>query len=79
MVVRLDKYLSMLGLVPRRQVGKYISAGQVLVDGTIATKSDQKLRYGQRIAFGEYDIEVKENIYVLLYKKAGFVCSELDE
>jgi 16S rRNA pseudouridine516 synthase len=88
--IRLDKYLSELSIVPRRQVVPVIKAGMVLVDGVEATKADMKVAYGQVLTyFGAMPdgtmhedgvaIEVKERVYVLLHKSAGYVCSELDE
>ena len=70
MHVRLDKYLAGLGLVSRRHIGKFINAGLIAVDGELVYKSDMKLTFGQVISFDEKDIEVKNLVYVLLYKKA---------
>jgi 16S rRNA U516 pseudouridylate synthase RsuA-like enzyme len=88
--IRLDKYLSELSIVPRRQVAYVIKAGMVLVDGEEVARADMKISYGQVITyFGAMpdgsmpdegvEIEVKEKIYVALHKSAGYVCSELDE
>lgn len=84
MIVRLDKYLAALGLVPRREAGRRIKSGAVLVDGAAATASDMKIHEGQIITLKRWDeapleVEVKEFIYILLHKPAGYVCSELEE
>lgn len=79
MIVRLDKYLAMLGLVSRRDAAKAVKAGLVLVDGKIAKKSDEKINAGQVITYLDQEVEVKEFVYILLHKPAGYVCSELDE
>jgi len=79
MIVRLDKYLAMLWLVSRRDAAKVVKAGAVLVDGKEAEKSDMKITEWQIIAFHGQEIEVREHIYILLHKPAGYVCSELDE
>lgn len=78
----------MLGLVSRRDAAKVVKAGHILVDGEIASKSDIKIREGQTIIYtlatdeGEmttHEVEVKEFVYILIHKPAGYVCSELDE
>lgn len=79
MIVRLDKYLAWLGLVSRRDAPRAVKAGLVLVDQQVATKSDMKVTAGQIISFGGKEIEVKEKIYLLLYKPSWYVCSEIDE
>jgi 16S rRNA pseudouridine516 synthase len=79
MVVRLDKYLSQVGLVSRRSVGKILQSWAVLVDGVPIYKSDHKVAFWQIITFAWTDIEVKEHVYVLLHKPTGYVCSDIDE
>lgn len=79
MRVRLDKYLSQLGLVSRRSVGKTLSSGLVLVDGEPVYKWDMKITEWQVINFADKEIVVKEHIYLLLHKPTGYVCSDIDE
>lgn len=79
MHIRLDTFLAGLGLVPRRQAARLLKSWIVLVDGVEALRGDIKIAYGQTVSFGGMDIEVKKNVYVALYKTAGYVCSELDE
>ncbi len=79
MSVRLDKYLSQLWLASRRSVGWILATWSVLVDGSIATKGDMKLSYGQTITFNDVDIEVKEFAYLILHKPTWYVCSDIDE
>jgi 16S rRNA pseudouridine516 synthase len=79
MNVRLDKYCAELGLVPRRAMSKAIKAWLFFVDWKLADKSDQKISFGQIITYLWEDIEVKESIYVILNKPAGYVCSDVDE
>ena len=79
MNVRLDKYCGQLGILSRISIGKAIKAGLILVDGEIATKSDQKLAFGQIITYLEQDIVVKDSVYLLLYKPSWYVCSDIDE
>jgi 16S rRNA pseudouridine516 synthase len=79
MIVRLDKYLAWLWLVSRRDAARAVKNGIISVDGKEVTKSDMKIESGQIITFMNKEIEVKEFIYLLLYKPAWYVCSELDE
>ncbi len=79
MVVRLDKYLSQLGLVSRRSVWKVLQSWSVLLDWEPVYKSDHKVSYGQMIHYLWMDIEVKEHVSLLLHKPAGIVCSDIDE
>lgn len=79
MIVRLDKYLAWLWLVSRRDAGRAVKNGSILVDGKEALKSDMKITEWQVITFLDQEIEVKEFIYVLLHKPQWYVCSELDE
>ncbi len=79
MIVRLDKYLAMLGLVSRRDAARAVKTGEILVDGIEAKASDMKIAEGQVITFLGEQIEVREFVYILLHKPAGYVCSELDE
>ena len=68
-----------LGLVSRRHVGKFASSGTILVDGEEISKADIKVSEWQIITFLDQEIVVKEFVYVLLHKSAGFICSELHE
>ena len=79
MIVRLDKYLAGLGLVSRRDAAKAVKGGGIFVDGAEVKKSDMKIEAWQVIDFLGQEIEVKEFVYILLYKPAWYVCSELDE
>ena len=70
MIVRLDKYLAGLGLVSRRDAAAAVKRGVILVDDEIAKKSDMKISEGQIITYMGERIEVKEFVYVALYKPA---------
>ena len=78
-MIRLDKYLSNLWLVSRRTADKIFKSTDILVNGELATKVDQKIKYGDVITFDGVEIDVLENIYCILYKTAGYISSDEDE
>jgi len=52
---------------------------EVLVNGVLATSSDQKISYGDAITFGGEEIEVREFVTVLIHKPAGYVSSDVSD
>jgi len=78
-MIRLDKYLANLWLVPRRLADRAVKSGAILVNGQEIKKSDFKLAWGDVITYEWQNIEVREYIYMLLYKSAGYVSSDEDE
>ncbi len=79
MNIRLDKYLANLWLVPRRLADRVVKSGAILVNGQAIKKSDSKLMWGDIITYEWQSIEVREYIYVLLYKSAWYISSDEDE
>lgn len=92
--IRLDKYLSQLGIVSRRGIKKALESQWIWVDWERVFKSDLKISYWQTISVYTnwdflntdqdsqkelFNVEVKESIYIMLHKPSGFVSSELDE
>lgn len=63
----------------RRDVKPYMKRYEVLVNGVLASSSDQKITYGDVINFGGEDIVVKEFVTVLIHKPAGYVSSDVPE
>jgi len=78
-MIRLDKYLANLWLVPRRLADRVVKSGAILVNGQEIKKSDFKLTWGDVITYEWQNIEVREYIYMLLHKSAGYVSSDEDE
>ena len=78
-MIRLDKYLANLWLVPRRLADRVVKSGAILVNGQEIKKSDFKLAWGDIITYEWQNIEVREYIYMLLHKSAGYVSSDEDE
>ncbi|MDO4713718.1 MAG: pseudouridine synthase [bacterium] len=75
----MDKYLASLGLVSRREAPKVCKAGEILVDGEIVKKPDLKLKGGEILTIFGQEIEVREKVYAILYKSAGYISSDEDE
>lgn len=78
-MIRTDKYLANLWLLSRRSAMKAAKDWLILVNGQPIKKSDYKLSFGDVISFDGQDIEVREYIYVILYKPAGYISSDEDE
>ncbi len=78
-MIRIDKYLSNLWLVSRRNISKYVKAMLIMVNWDIVKKSDMKIKEGDIINFDWKDIEVKNNIYIILNKPKWYICSNIDE
>lgn len=78
-MIRLDKYLANLGLLPRSQVKSYMKNYEVLVNGILASSFDQKIQYGDVINFAGQEIEARAHVTVLIYKPAGYVSSDIAE
>ncbi len=77
--MRLDKYLSNMGLGSRKDVHKLICSGAVSVDGNTVTKKDAVVREGEQsvTVFGK-DVAYKPFVYIMMNKPAGFVSSTED-
>ena len=56
-----------------------VKSGTVLVNGQAIKKSDFKLCWGDVVHVEDRDIEVREFVYVILYKSAGYISSDEDE
>ena len=65
--------------MPRRLADRVVKSGAILVNGQEIKKSDFKLCWGDVIHFENRDIEVREFVYVILYKSAGYISSDEDE
>lgn len=80
MAMRLDKYLSNMGIGTRSEVKKAIGYGKVLVNDEVIKKSDFKINeetdvikaYGKVVGFKEY-------LYFMLNKPAGVVTATEDK
>lgn len=91
--IRIDKYLSQLWLVSRRDAKKFFRAGNVQVNGYVEYDHGFQVIDGDMIEISTGDelsqpsqwqgdriiVEVRQSVTVLLNKPAGYVCSEIDE
>lgn len=79
MAIRLDKYLTELGIGTRSEVKKYIKAGLVTVDGVLEKKPEVKVEEekvqvcfrGEKLSYAAYE-------YYLFHKPAGCVSATED-
>ncbi|MBW7954604.1 rRNA pseudouridine synthase [Candidatus Gracilibacteria bacterium] len=76
---RIDKYLSNLGLISRKDSNKFFKNNLLLVNNIIIKNKDFKVNFGDIITFLDQKIEVLEHIYILLNKPTGYVSSQVDE
>lgn len=80
MEVRLQIYLARAGLAPsRRKAEELIKAGKVFVNGK-ATKLGDKVSEKDKVTINKKEIAaVKNKIYIMLNKPAGYLVSKSDE
>ena len=79
-IMRIDKYISsQISSVSRKDAKALCKNGEVLVNGKPIKNSDKKIIAGEDIVTvcGE-DIAYKKNIYIMLNKPQGYVCSTKD-
>lgn len=78
-LIRLAKFLSDGGIASRRQAEKFISAGQVFVNGvkvtSLGTKVDPKK---DNVYFKGQLVKSTDKVYYLLNKPVGYICSVKD-
>ena len=77
--LRLQLYLSRCGIGSRRKCEEFIQDGRVAVNGEIVLKLGTKVSYEDEIYFDGKKIRpVKEHVYLILHKPAGYICSTKD-
>ena len=77
--MRLNKYLSEMGVCSRRKADKLIEEGRVLVDGKRGTVGMQVLE-GQNVVVDGVALEKKEEMVLLAVNKPrGVVCSNVSQ
>lgn len=78
-MLRIDKYLADCGIGTRSEVKKYIKAKQITVNGTVATKPEQKIdEVADKVCFKGQPITYEKYVYYLLHKPAGCVTAKQD-
>ena len=79
MKIRLDKYLSELGIGTRSEVKKFISQGKVKVDNQVVKLSDIKIDTSlQKVFFEGENVVYEKYEYYVLNKPAGVISATKD-
>ncbi|MGI6070250.1 MAG: pseudouridine synthase [Blautia sp.] len=77
--IRLDKYLSEMGIGTRSQIKNFLKKRQVTVGGVLAVKPEQKIRPGEDIiCFDGQVISYTPLVYYMFHKPAGCVTATKD-
>lgn len=77
--MRIDKYLSNLWIASRKNVNKLFKENNVYLNDIICKKSDEKIKFWDKIKIEWNEIIYKENIYIILHKPMDYVSSNVDE
>lgn len=73
--VRINKFLSEAGVCSRREADRQVEAGNVYIDGKMASAGDRVFE-GQSVTFGGKEVTKEEEmILIALNKPAGIVCT----
>lgn len=79
-MIRLDKYLSEMGVGTRSEVKKYIRQGAVTVDGQAAKKPEEKVdESSQIVCVNGKQVGYEKFEYYMLHKPAGVVSATTDK
>lgn len=77
--MRIDKYLSNMGIGSRKEVKEYIKRGYVIVNGNPVTKATTHIdEVKDVVKFKDEDIEYKQYIYLMMNKPQGVVSATKD-
>ncbi len=75
-IERLDKILANSGYGSRKEVRHLIRSKVVSVNGKIVTDLDAHIKVNEdRLAVNSVALTIRENIYIMMNKAAGYVCS----
>ena len=78
-MIRLDKYLSDMGIGTRSEIKTWIRKGRVTVNQTVCRKPETKITIGlDRIYFDNHPIHYHQYHYFILHKPAGVVSATTD-
>lgn len=79
-IMRIDKYVSsQISGMSRKDVKALCKKGEVSVNGAVVKNSDQKITVGtDMVSVQGKEIVYKKNIYIMLNKPQGYVCSTRD-
>jgi 16S rRNA pseudouridine516 synthase len=76
--MRLDKYLSDMGVGTRSELKKEIKKGAVSVDGTVVKDPGCSVTADSRVTFRGTEIAYEEFVYYMLNKPAGIISASED-
>ncbi|MDD3793930.1 MAG: pseudouridine synthase [Candidatus Gracilibacteria bacterium] len=77
--MRIDKYLSNIGIASRKDMAYFFKQGLIYINGNLCLKGDFKLKEDDEIYINGKKIVYKENIYIILNKPINYVSSNKDE
>ena len=77
--MRLDKYLSDMGVGTRSELKKDIRKGGVSVDGEIAKDPGHSVSASSRVVFRGHEVVYEEFVYFMLNKPAGIISASEDD
>ena len=73
--VRINKFLSEAGVCSRREADRQIEAGNVTIDGNVATCGDRVLP-GQLVTYNGREVSKEEEMILIAFNKpVGIVCT----
>ncbi len=76
---RLQKIISSAGAASRREAENWIAAGEVAVDGVVASLGDKADPATQKVTVRGKPLDIKTAYhYILLNKPAGYLCTRSD-
>ena len=77
--MRLDKFLSNMGIVSRRELRGYVKRGEVTVNGVPAVNSDMQVNENaDEITFCGEKIAYEKFVYIMMNKPAGYLSATED-
>lgn len=78
-MIRLDRFLSEMGVGSRSDVKKQIGFGNVTVNGKAIRKPETKINpEGDEIVYRKQKVEYRKNVYFMLNKPAGVISASED-
>lgn len=77
--IRLDKYLSDMGVGSRSEVKKYIGWGRITINGTPVRQPETKVTPGvDEVYYKKDKIGYEENVYIMMNKPQGVITATED-
>lgn len=73
--ISLNKYLSSTGICSRREADRFIEAGRVTINGTVAKKGNRVLPGDKVIFDGQAIVNKNKLVYIALNKPPGITCT----